>query len=237
MLGLLPERSGEQQTHREDKNIHSIRKERWGKRGEKWENEEGKRRTFCLQIQLATASAQEPVSHLLAQTLLVSPHPRLADSAHCFKGLPWTGLWHPNAPYCLSNQLPRQAWLSCSLKVNIYLSLLLCTDACLLRHSTFRLTKICSDSDHLSGEMTENKVWLINLRGIFQWSSSQGLGESLGPLWVLLSLKILSTELAGVNGFWTSSSENSPASCVQKQQCCVYSRAICSCVSSNSTPT
>lgn len=96
-LGFLPERSGEQQTHREDKNIHSIRKERWGKRGEKWENEEGKRRTFCLQIQLATASAQEPVSHPLAQTLLVSPRPRLADSAHCFKGLPWTGLWHPNA--------------------------------------------------------------------------------------------------------------------------------------------
>lgn len=120
------------------------------------------------------------MSHPLAQTLLVSPHPRLADSAHCFKGLPWTGLWHPNAPYCLSNQLPRQAWLSCSLKVNIYLSLLLCTDACLLRHSTFRLTKICSDSDHLSGEMTENKVWLINLRGIFQWSSSPRVGRKLG---------------------------------------------------------
>lgn len=75
------------------------------------------------------------------------------------------------------DQLPRQAWFSCSLKVNTYFSLLLLLILASLRHSSFRLTKI-SDSDHLPGEMIPNKVWLVNKRGIFNGLHHQGLGAS-----------------------------------------------------------
>lgn len=110
-----------------------------------------------------------------------------------------------------SDQLPREASFSCSLKVNIYFSLLLLLILPSLWHSTFRLTKKCSDSDHLSGEMAANKVWLVNMREIFNCLHHQGLGASLDPLWILLSLQILPTELEGDKGFCTSSSESSPA--------------------------
>lgn len=180
-------------------------------------------------MQPATASAQVPVNHHLAQTLPVSAYSRLADSAHCFKGLQRTVA--SKCTVLSSDQLPRQASFSCSLKVNIYFSFLLLLILASLRHSTFRLTKPVKIQIICLGRWQQSMA--SKHERDFQLSSSPGLGARLDTLWVLLSLKILPTELTEVKGFCTSCSESSPAKCVQQQRYCIYSRSICSHVSSN----
>lgn len=193
----------------------------------RWEvGKEGGQEQNPLWMQPATASTQLPVNHHLAQTLLVSAHPRLADSAHCSKRTPLDRTVASKCTILSSDEMPRQAWFSCSLKVNIYFSLLLLLILASLRHSTFRLTKTAQIQTICLGRWQQT--------GIFNGLHHQGLGSSLNPLWVPLSLKILPTELTGIKGFCTSSSESSPARCVQKQRYCVYRRSIWSCVSSKS---
>lgn len=200
---------------RESIKMHSHGGETGEKRGGKSERRESRGRVFCLQMQPATASAQVPVNHHLAQTLLVAAYPGLADidhpTAHYFTGFSQRG-WHPNSPSYLVISCP----YSCGLGVHWswkfifhfyhywYLPpwdmSLSCWKKNLLSFSPSVFEDDCNQS--MDGKYEWDSQWV-------HW----GLGAGLGPPWVLLNLKSMPTELTGVRA---------SASRVKKQRYCVH---------------
>lgn len=104
---------------RESIKMHSHGGETGEKRGGKSERRESRGRVFCLQMQPATASAQVPVNHHLAQTSgccssWTSRHRPPLHRIHYFTGFSRTRWWHSNSPSYLVISCP----YSCGLGVH-----------------------------------------------------------------------------------------------------------------------
>lgn len=184
-----------------------MRKEVGRVRGGRAEEES----SACRCSQPLSQSAQVPVNHHLAQTLLVAAHPGLADIDHPFTGFSRTRWWHSNSPSYLV--------ISCGL--GVHWSWKFIFHFCHYWYlPPWDMSLSCWKKNLLSFRLS---VFEDNCNqskdGKYEWDSERvhgGLGAGLGPPWVLLNLKSMPTELTGVRA---------SASCVKKQRYCVPNRS------------